>query len=248
MAPSVDAGADSRPASAAGVPSARGRVGAGARADGVIAERRWDVCVVCLRRVDADEPLALEDLKLLGLSLYMTGADDASAEVLERAHRLAVAEERWPEAAETAFWYAFMLVNSGEPARGGAWLARSRATAGDHAVEGPSAAFPDVVEARGLLELGRVNEGMALAASAARVGRLGGDANLEVLGRLVVGWALLRQGRREDALRSFDEVMLNGLGRRPVSDGRGARLLRGHRRLHERARRPARPGVDRRAL
>ncbi len=172
------------------------------------AERRWDVCVACLRRVDADEPLALEDLKLLGLSLYMTGADDASAEVLERAHRLAVAEERWPEAAETAFWYAFMLVNSGEPARGGAWLARSRAIAGDHAVEGPSAAFPDVVEARGLLELGRVDEGMALAASAARVGRLGGDANLEVLGRLVVGWALLRQGRREDALGCFDEVML----------------------------------------
>ncbi|HEX4685480.1 MAG TPA: LuxR C-terminal-related transcriptional regulator [Nocardioides sp.] len=171
-------------------------------------ERRWDVCVEHLLAADAHHPLDGDDLKLLGLSLYMTGADEASVEVLERAHRLALAQERWPEAAETAFWYAFMLVNTGEPARGGAWLARSRAIIEEHAVSGPMAAFPDVIEARGLVQAGRVDDGMALATSAARVGQLHGNANLEVLGRLVIGWALLRQGRSEEALRSFDEVML----------------------------------------
>ncbi len=172
------------------------------------AERRWDVCVECLRAADADEPLSGEDLKLLGLSLYMTGEDDASTEVLERTHGLALAQERWPEAAETAFWHAFLLFNAGEPARGGAWLARSRELVDEHAVRGAMAAFPDVIQARGLVESGRVDDGMALAKAAARVGKDEGNANLEVLSRLVVGWALLRQGRRDDALGCFDEVML----------------------------------------
>ena len=172
------------------------------------AERRWDVCVRCLLAADAQQPLSGEDLKLLGLSLYMAGEDDASTQILERTHRLALAEERWPEAAETAFWHAFLLVNAGEPARGGAWLARSRAIAEEHGVEGAMATFPDVIEARRLVLSGRVDEGMVLAAAAADVGRRDGNDNLEVLGRLVTGWGLLHQGRREEALDCFDEVML----------------------------------------
>jgi DNA-binding CsgD family transcriptional regulator len=172
------------------------------------AERRWDACVEALRAADADDPLSGEDLQLLGLSLYMSGEDDASTEILERTHRLALAQERWPEAAETAFWHSFLLYNAGEPARGGAWLARSRAIIDDHAVQGPAAVFPDVIEARGMVESGRVDDGLVLATSAARTGKLTGNANLEVLGRLVVGWGLLRQGHREDAVGCFDEVML----------------------------------------
>ena len=172
------------------------------------AERRWDVCSEALLAADAVQPLDGDDLKLLGLSLFMTGDDEASGAVLERTHRLALAEERWPEAAETAFWTAFMLVNTGEPARGGAWLARCREIIEDHAVTGPMAAFPDVMDARGLVQLGRPEDAMALAAGAAQVGRRAGNANLEVLGRLVVGWALLSQGRPEEALQCFDQVML----------------------------------------
>jgi ATP/maltotriose-dependent transcriptional regulator MalT len=172
------------------------------------AERRWDVCVDRLRAADEEEPLSGEDLRLLGLSLYMVGEDDASIALLERTHRLVVSEERWPEAAETAFWYAFVLFNAGEPARGGAWLARCREIIDDHGVQGPVASLPDVIQARGLVEQGRADEGMALATSAARVGRLHGDGNLEVLARLVIGWALLKDGRREEALAAFDEVML----------------------------------------
>ncbi len=172
------------------------------------AERRWDVCAQCLRAADAEQPLSGEDLQLLGLSLYMTGEDDASVEVLDRTHRMAVDQERWPEAAETAFWHAFILFNAGEQGRGGAWMARCRAILDEHGVQGATAAFPDVVEARGMVEAGRVDDGLALAAASARVGKLHGDTNLEILGRLVVGWALLRQGRREDALACFDEVML----------------------------------------
>jgi DNA-binding NarL/FixJ family response regulator len=172
------------------------------------AERRWDVCVACLRAADDEEPLSGDDLQLLGLSLYMTGDDEASVAVLERTHRQAVEQERWPEAAETAFWYAFILFNSGEPARGGAWLARCRAIIDEHEVQGATASFPDVIEARGLVHSGRPEDGIALAASAALVGKRHGNAELEILGRLVVGWGLLRQGRREDALACFDDVML----------------------------------------
>jgi DNA-binding CsgD family transcriptional regulator len=172
------------------------------------AERRWDLCVEALSRADAEEPLSFEDLKLLGLSLYMTGQDTESNEVLERSHRLAMSDERWADAAETAFWFAFVLLNGGETARGGAWLARSRAIAAEHDVPGSIAALPDAAEARGLVMSGRADEGLSLASSTARIGKLEGNPNLEVLGRLGVGWALLRQGRREEALASYDEVML----------------------------------------
>jgi ATP/maltotriose-dependent transcriptional regulator MalT len=171
-------------------------------------ERRWDVCVEALRTADAEEPLSVDDATLLGLSLYMTGDDVASTDVLARTHRQALAEERWDQAAETAFWMGFLLVNAGEPARGGAWLARSRTIAEEHGVGGAMATFPDVVEARGMVQSGHVDDGMALAASAARVGRHEGNANLEVLARLVIAWGLLRQGRREEALASFDDAML----------------------------------------
>jgi DNA-binding NarL/FixJ family response regulator len=172
------------------------------------AERRWDVCVEALSAADDEEPLRFEDLKLLSLSLYMTGQDAESNGVLERSHRLAMSDERWADAAETAFWFAFVLLNTGETARGGAWLARSRAIAAEHDVPGSIAALPDAAEARGLVISGRAEEGLALATSTARTGKLEGNPNLEVLGRLALGWALLRQGRREAALASYDEVML----------------------------------------
>jgi DNA-binding NarL/FixJ family response regulator len=172
------------------------------------ADRRWDVAVEAFREAEGHSPLELEDLRLFGLSLSMTGEDDASTEILERSHRLALAEGRWPEAAETAFWYAFMLFGTGEPARGGAWLARCRELVDDHGVQGPVAVLPDVIEARGLVEQGSLEDGVALATVAARVGRVDGNANLEVLARLVVGWGLLRQERRDEALRCFDEAML----------------------------------------
>jgi DNA-binding CsgD family transcriptional regulator len=172
------------------------------------AERRWDVCVEALRAAEAEQPLSTEDLKLLGLSLYMTGDDSASVALLERTHASAVAQERWADAAETAFWHAFLLLNSGEPARGGAWLARCRELVDEHAIEGTVRSFPDVIEARALVHSGRPQDGMVLATNAARVGKLGGDPNLEVLARLVVGWALLGLGRQAEALGAYDEVML----------------------------------------
>jgi DNA-binding CsgD family transcriptional regulator len=171
-------------------------------------ERRWDGCVEALGAADADEPLAGEDLKLLSLSLSMTGDDRVSGEVLERAHRLALDTEHWAEAAETAFWRGFMLFGLGEVARAGGWLARSREIVAEHALDGVETTFPDVVEARGLLEAGRGDDALALASAAARVGKLRGEPNLEVLGRLTVGQVLLGQDRRDEALACLDEVML----------------------------------------
>jgi DNA-binding CsgD family transcriptional regulator len=179
-----------------------------ARGRAAYADRRWDACVVALRAADADAPLDAEDLKILSLALYLVGDDDGSGETLERCHRLVAEQGRWPEAAETAFWYGFMLFGIGEPARAGGWLARSRQIVAEQGLDGPEAVFPDAVEARGLLEAGRYEEARILAAATAAAGRAHGEANLEVLGRLTVGQALLLQGRRDEALACLDEVML----------------------------------------
>ncbi|MBO0844815.1 MAG: hypothetical protein J2P22_05300, partial [Nocardioides sp.] len=171
-------------------------------------ERRWDACVTALRTADAAEPLGGDDLMLLSLALYLVGDDRASGETLERCHRLALDEHRWSEAAETAFWYAFMLFGTDERARAGGWLARAKGLVAEHALTGPEATLPDALEARVLLDSGRAEEALVLATGAARAGRMLGDANLEVLGRLTVGHAHLQQGRRDEALACLDEVML----------------------------------------
>ncbi len=171
-------------------------------------ERRWDACVTALRAADATEPLGPDDLKLLSLSLYLVGDDQGSEDALERGHRAALDAQRWTDAAETAFWYAFMLFGIGEPARGGGWLARSKALIEEHSLTGAVAALPLAVDAHGLLESGRLDEALDVAATAAQLGRSEGNADLEVLGRLTVGQVLLKQGRREEALGCLDEVML----------------------------------------
>lgn len=161
-----------------------------------------------LRAADAAGMLDREDFKLLAISLSLTGDDSGSAAVMERGHQRALEVGDWRAAAEVAFWYGFTLFGRGEHARAGAWVTRSREIVHEHGIEGVEAALPDVAQARGLLAAGRTQEAQTLAEGAARVGRDRAEPNLEVLGRLTVGQTLLQQGRNDEALACFDEVML----------------------------------------
>jgi DNA-binding NarL/FixJ family response regulator len=172
------------------------------------AERRWDACRDLLREADGAEPLAHEDLLRLAFSLHLLGDDAGTREVFERAHQTAVVEGRWREAAQAAIWYGFVLDTLGERARSSGWATRARGLALDHGLDGVEPALLDAEEAHGLLLAGRVAEARELAAVAARTGKELGDANVEVLGGLTVGYALLHEGRREEALACLDDVMV----------------------------------------
>jgi hypothetical protein len=102
---------------------------------------------------------------------------------------------------------AFGLLNNGELARGGGWLARAWRLLEGH---------PNCVEQGYLLlptALQSMGEGDAMAAGAtfrqvADIGERFRDPDLLTLGRIGLGQALIHQGRSSDGVALFDEAMV----------------------------------------
>ena len=170
--------------------------------------RAWADAFDKLSAADRETPLAPEDLELLAKAAYLVGRDADRDEVLARAHgewlRLGGAER----AARCAFWLAFGLLNRGELARGGGWLARARRLLDDGQL--------DCVEQGYLLiplALQRFAEGDAAAAyatfgQAAKIGDRFGDRDLATLARAGRGQALLRLGETAEGVALLDEAMV----------------------------------------
>jgi DNA-binding CsgD family transcriptional regulator len=170
--------------------------------------RAWADAFDKLSAADQESPLAPQDLERLATAAYLVGRDADSDEVLARAHqewlRLGDAER----AARCAFWLAFGLLNRGELARGGGWVARARRLLDDGQL--------DCVEQGYLLlpvAIQRLAEGDAAAAyatfgQAAKIGDRFGDPDLVTLARAGRGLALLRLGETVEGVGLLDEAMV----------------------------------------
>jgi hypothetical protein len=83
------------------------------------ARQAWATAYAELAAADRDAPPGPEDLQRLAVAAYLVGRDDESAELWERLHRELL------RAARSAFWLAFGLLNRGEAALDGGWIARA---------------------------------------------------------------------------------------------------------------------------
>jgi DNA-binding NarL/FixJ family response regulator len=169
--------------------------------------RDWPTCAAALAEADRMTPLPPEDMRRLCVALFLVGDREGSLETLTRGHRLALAEGLWTGAAETAFWHAWMLYLGNEHARAAGWLARARTIAEEHEVDEAVATLPATLEARHLVETGRLDEALELATGAVAAGRRLGAPDLHVMGQLAASMALIRLGRGGEALPRLDEVM-----------------------------------------
>jgi len=170
--------------------------------------RAWTDAFVKLSAADRESPLAPEDLERLATAAYLLGRDADSDDIWARAHhewlRLGSAER----AVRCAFWLAFGLLNRGEQARGGGWLARARRLLDDGDL--------DCVEQGYLLmplAVQRFAEGDAATAyatfgQAAKIGDRFGDRDLATLARVGRGRALLRLGETVEGVALLDEAMV----------------------------------------
>jgi hypothetical protein len=179
---------------------ARGRESFGRRA--------WADAFAQLSAADRESALEAEDLERLATAAFLIGRDDDGADAGARAHQAFLRRGDVERAVRGAFWLAFGLLNRGEVARGGGWVARGRRLLDD--------LQRDCVEEGYLLWLGglqRLVEGDAATAAAicdqaTKIGERFGDPDLVALGRLGLGGALLPLGETAAGLTLLDEVMV----------------------------------------
>jgi DNA-binding CsgD family transcriptional regulator len=172
------------------------------------ARRAWADAHAQLSAADRVEPLEPDDLERLATAAYLIGRDDDGADVGARAHHEFLRRGEVARAVRCAFWLGFSLIEQGDEARGGGWLARARRLLDD--------AQLDCVEQGYLLFAGALQallQGDTVAAGAGfdEVARIGGrfkDPDLLALGRLGLGGARLAEGETTAGVALLDEAMI----------------------------------------
>lgn len=168
--------------------------------------RRWSAAYQHL--LEAGDALDAEERLMLAMSAYLTGRDEDCIAHLEDAyHRLTEADDP-AGAARAAFWLAFVLLNRGDFARGGGWVARGQGLLERHDLDCVECGYLLVLPAVQQLYSGDGEAAEQLFAQVLDFGHRFDDVDLVTLGRLGRGQALVEQGRIEDGLPVLDEAML----------------------------------------
>jgi DNA-binding CsgD family transcriptional regulator len=169
--------------------------------------RAWGDAFAQLSEADRTRPLAAEDLERLATAACLTGRDAESAEAWTRAHQEFLNGNDVERAARSAFWLAFGLLNRGEHARAGGWLARARRLLDDGqrpCVEQGYLLFPTALQR---IFQGDNTGALATFAEAAEIGERFGDRDLAALARHGQGRARLRLGDTRVGVALLDEAM-----------------------------------------
>ncbi|MBP2368348.1 helix-turn-helix transcriptional regulator [Pseudonocardia parietis] len=178
------------------------------RARGAYRRGAWAEAYEVFTAADRSSPLEPADLEPLATAAYLIGRDEAGAELLTRAHHEWVRRDDPVRAARCAFWLAFHLVNSGEPARGGGWVARGRRLLDDgrhDCVERGYLLYPPAL--RATFE-GEYPTACAAFGRAADIGERFGEADLVTMARVGQGRALIRLGEPVEGVALLDEAMV----------------------------------------
>lgn len=168
----------------------------------------WTDAYRLLTTAGAAAALGAADLERLAMAAYLTGHDEESTDAWTRAHQARLDAGEPELAIRCAFWLGFGLVQRGETARGGGWMARARSLAeerGFDCVEAGYVLLPAVIMALGE---GDYATALKLSERAGAIGQRFGDRDLVALGCLGRGQTLLDMGRQAEGLRRFDEAMV----------------------------------------
>jgi DNA-binding NarL/FixJ family response regulator len=170
--------------------------------------RAWEQMYVQRSTADRCSPLHPHDLQEFAMAAYLTGRDREAVEILARAHSAFLAAGEEVRAARCAFWLAFILMNTGEPAGATGWLARARRLldeGGHDAVERGYLLLPVALQHAGARDLAAAE---ATFGEAAQIGARFGEPDLVNLARQGRGRALIGLGQVAQGVALLDEVMV----------------------------------------
>ncbi len=172
------------------------------------ARQAWSAAFALLSAADRDRLLEYADLERLAETAYLLGRNNDVADLLARAHSAALRLRQPVRAARHAFWLGFGLLDQGEIARAGGWLARAARLLdeGQHdCVERGYLLVPGALQS---LDSGDPQAANAAFDEAARIANRFSDPNLAMLARLGRGHALIRLGDTERGVALLDEAMV----------------------------------------
>ncbi|HEY9479928.1 MAG TPA: response regulator transcription factor [Gemmatimonadaceae bacterium] len=172
------------------------------------ARRQWADAFTHLSAADNEAPLGAGDLERLATAAYMVGRETECVGLWARAFNERRSRADNERAARCAFWASFVLLNRGEMASGGGWVARARRLldAGAHdCVEQGYLLLPDALQS---IAGGDNAAACATFRHAAEIGDRFGDADLVTLARHGEGRALIRLGDTVAGMGLLDEIMV----------------------------------------
>ena len=157
---------------------------------------------------DRSSPLGVDDLERLAVAAYLVGEDDVWAAACERAHHECLRHGDARRAARCAFWLGFGLLQRGEMAPAGGWLARAEHLLDDGDRDCVERGLLLLPVALGHLIAGETGSALAEFTDALAIGVRCGDADLTAFGRLGRGQALVLGGDQARGVSELDEVMV----------------------------------------
>lgn len=168
----------------------------------------WGDAYAQLSAADAEAPLGLEDLERLAVVAHLVGREDESADSWARAHHECLRRGEASRATRCAFWLAFGLLDRGEMAQAGGWLARARRLLTEVPDDCVEQGYLLVPAALHMLEEGDLATAYGTFEEAGRIGNRFRDPDLIALAGLGRGQALTRLGKTAEGVALLDEVMV----------------------------------------
>jgi DNA-binding CsgD family transcriptional regulator len=149
-----------------------------------------------------------EDLERSATAAHLAGNAAKSEEHLARAHEAYLSRGNVPHAARCAFWLGFRLLNNGEMARGGGWLARAQRLLDETQLDCIERGYLLIPTGIRSIMAGDTATAFATFSKAGEIGKQFGDRDLITFARHGQGRTLIRMGRAAEGVALLDEAMV----------------------------------------
>ena len=167
----------------------------------------WAEAYDGLTAADALHPLGPEDLERLGISAHLTGRAEESAAIGARAHLEAVRAGQVELAISVAISLGLSMMQRGEMAQAGGWLARAARLIEESGYDGPQCGRLLIPEGLRSLMSGDPATAFGLFERVAVIAERFDDRDLATMGRLGRGQSLIAMNETERGVALLDEAM-----------------------------------------
>jgi DNA-binding CsgD family transcriptional regulator/tetratricopeptide (TPR) repeat protein len=167
----------------------------------------WADAFTFLNKADVEKTLKAEDLESLSIAAYLSGRSEASNDIWARAHKTYHKIGNVQGAIRCAFWLGLTLLNKGESAHGGGWIARARRLLDEEKLDCVEQGYLLIPAALQLLRKSDAKGALAIFEKAGNIGSRFSDADLITFGRLGKGQAMIQLKNLANGVTLLDEAM-----------------------------------------